>query len=118
MHFAGWRQSLEAYAAALENAGLAIISLSEPLPDVSEGRDHMRRWTRIPLFLWLKAHPLTDASGERLFRRRVATKQAQHKQHGRQGGEHCDGIEQDPACRLSEETGEAPDGSEGDRGEG
>ncbi len=61
MHFAGWTQSLEAYAAALENAGLAIISLSEPLPDVSEGRDHMRRWTRIPLFLWLKARPLTDA---------------------------------------------------------
>lgn len=61
MHFAGWTQSLEAYAAALENAGLAITSLSEPLPDVSEGRDHMRRWTRIPLFLWLKARPLTDA---------------------------------------------------------
>ncbi|MBV8456115.1 MAG: class I SAM-dependent methyltransferase [Acetobacteraceae bacterium] len=61
MHFAGWTQSLEAYGAALENASLAITSISEPLPDVSEGRDHMRRWTRIPLFLWLKARRLTDA---------------------------------------------------------
>jgi SAM-dependent methyltransferase len=59
MHFAGWSQPLEAYAAALEGAGLAITSLREPLPDLAEGRDQMRRWTRIPLFLWLKAQPLS-----------------------------------------------------------
>jgi hypothetical protein len=50
-----------AYAAALQEAEPAIRSLSEPLPDVAEGRDHMRRWTRISSCLWLKARPLTDA---------------------------------------------------------
>jgi SAM-dependent methyltransferase len=57
MHFAGWAQSLEVYAAGLEGAGLAITSLREPVPDVADGRNHMKRWTRIPLFLWLKARP-------------------------------------------------------------
>jgi SAM-dependent methyltransferase len=32
MHFAGWSSPLEAYAIALENAGLAITSLREPVP--------------------------------------------------------------------------------------
>ena len=58
MHFAGWSQPLESYATALEGAGLAITSLREPLPDLDNGRNHMARWTRIPLFLWLKARPL------------------------------------------------------------
>ena len=58
MHFAGWSQPLGAYAAALEAAGLAITALREPLPDTGDGRAHMQRWTRIPLFLWLKAQPL------------------------------------------------------------
>lgn len=56
MHFAGWSQPLEAYAAALEAAGLAITSIREPIPD--DGTDHMNQWTRIPAFLWLKARPL------------------------------------------------------------
>jgi SAM-dependent methyltransferase len=58
MHFAGWSQPLEAYATELEGAGRAITSLREPLPDFDHGRNHMARWTRIPLFLWLKARPL------------------------------------------------------------
>jgi SAM-dependent methyltransferase len=58
MHFAGWSRPLETYAAALEGAGLAITSLREPQPDLADGRDHMKCWTRIPLFLWLKAQPL------------------------------------------------------------
>jgi SAM-dependent methyltransferase len=58
MRFAGWSQPLEAYAAALEEAGLAITALREPQPDVADGREHMRPWTRVPLFLWLKARPL------------------------------------------------------------
>jgi SAM-dependent methyltransferase len=58
MHFAGWSQPLEAYAAAVAAAGLAITSLREPVPDLDRGRDHLARWTRIPLFLWLKARPL------------------------------------------------------------
>jgi SAM-dependent methyltransferase len=58
MHFAGWSQPLEAYGIALEEAGLAITSLREPVPDLIEGREHMAPWTRMPLFLWLKARPL------------------------------------------------------------
>lgn len=56
MHFAGWSQPLEAYAAALENAGLAITSLREPIP--SEASGMRKKWARVPLFLWLKARPL------------------------------------------------------------
>lgn len=61
MRFAGWSQPLEAYAAALEEAGLAITALREPVPDLGEGRAHLEPWTRVPLFLWLKARPLAPA---------------------------------------------------------
>ena len=57
MNFAGWSMSLEAYAAALEGAGLAITSLREPVPVAGDGHP-LQRWTRIPLFLWLKAKPV------------------------------------------------------------
>ncbi len=57
MHFAGWSRPLGAYAAALEDAGLAITSLREPVPQIGDGSDRKQRWTRIPLFLWLKARP-------------------------------------------------------------
>jgi SAM-dependent methyltransferase len=58
MHFAGWSQPLESYVAALENAGLAITSLREPVPDLANEGSHMERWTKVPLFLWLKASSL------------------------------------------------------------
>jgi hypothetical protein len=58
MHFAGWSQPLEAYGIALEEAGLAITSIREPIPDLNDGREHMSPWIRMPLFLWLKARPL------------------------------------------------------------
>ncbi len=58
MHFAGWSQPLEAYAAASEAARLAIISLREPVPEPGHGRDHLARWRRIPWFLRLKARKL------------------------------------------------------------
>jgi SAM-dependent methyltransferase len=58
MHFSGWAQPLEAYASALENAGLAITSLREPVPELRQGQDYLKRWTRLPLFLWFKARPL------------------------------------------------------------
>jgi len=54
MHFAGWSRPLEAYATALEGTGLAITSLREPVPAARDG-DSFQHWTRIPLFLWLKA---------------------------------------------------------------
>src|SRR5208282_554894 len=62
MRFAGWSRPLEAYATALEDAGLAITSLREPVPQTGEGSNRMQRWTRIPLFLWLKARPVEVAS--------------------------------------------------------
>jgi len=55
MHFAGWSQPLEAYAAALEAAGFAITSLREPAPTRVDVMPHMQKWTRYPLFLWMKA---------------------------------------------------------------
>ena len=58
MHFAGWSQPLESYMAALENAGLAITSLREPVPDTADKGSHTERWNKVPLFLWLKAIPL------------------------------------------------------------
>jgi SAM-dependent methyltransferase len=58
MRFAGWSQPLQAYVAALENAGLAITSLREPVPAVGDEFRHVEKWTRLPLFLWLKAQPL------------------------------------------------------------
>ena len=50
---------LENYMAALENAGFAISALREPIPAVTGAFTHMERWTRIPLFLWLKARSLS-----------------------------------------------------------
>lgn len=58
MRFAGWSQPLEDYMAALEAAGLAITGLREPMPDTAD-TDQLRQWSRIPLFLWLKARILT-----------------------------------------------------------
>jgi len=58
MHFAGWSQPLENYMAALEGAGFAISALREPLPAVTSAFTHLEQWTRIPLFLWLKARAL------------------------------------------------------------
>jgi 2-polyprenyl-3-methyl-5-hydroxy-6-metoxy-1,4-benzoquinol methylase len=55
MRFAGWSQPLEAYATALEGAGFAITSIREPVPELGKGGERMQRWSRIPLFLWLKA---------------------------------------------------------------
>lgn len=50
MHFAGWSHPLEAYMAALTDAGLAVTALKEPIPETAR-----QRWSRMPLFLWLKA---------------------------------------------------------------
>lgn len=58
MHFAGWSRPLESYAKALEDAGFAITSLREPIPEASDAWSHTQRWTRIPLFLWLKTRPV------------------------------------------------------------
>jgi len=58
MDFAGWSQPLESYVTALESAQLAVTSLREPVPDTGDKCSHMERWSRVPLFLWLKARLL------------------------------------------------------------
>ena len=58
MEFAGWSQPLEYYVLALEQAGLAITSLREPVPAQGEEWRHLEQWTRVPLFLWLEARVL------------------------------------------------------------
>jgi SAM-dependent methyltransferase len=58
MHFAGWSQPLENYMVALEDAGFTVTALREPIPELNAVVTDLRRWTRIPLFLWLKARPL------------------------------------------------------------
>lgn len=58
MSFFGWSQPLQNYAAALEQAGLAITSIKEPVPDPKSTPDRLKNWQRLPLFLWLKARPL------------------------------------------------------------
>jgi 2-polyprenyl-3-methyl-5-hydroxy-6-metoxy-1,4-benzoquinol methylase len=58
MQFAGWSQPLEAYAAALAGAGLAITAIREPCPDPGPGQARHRHSMRVPLFLWLKARRL------------------------------------------------------------
>jgi len=58
MHFAGWSRPLEDYMSALEDEGFAVSALREPVPDTRSAWTHFKQWTRIPLFLWLKARPL------------------------------------------------------------
>jgi ribosomal protein S11 len=55
MHFSGWSQSLEAYTRALTEAGLVIAAIREPTPEIGAEKDYLRRWTRLPLFLWVEA---------------------------------------------------------------
>lgn len=58
MHFAGWSQPLENYMLALEGAGFAVSALREPTPEITSTGAHTKQWSRIPLFLWLKARPV------------------------------------------------------------
>lgn len=57
MRFHGWTLPLEAYARALEQAGLAIERIREPgAPAALVERDpEIARWSRVPMFMWLRA---------------------------------------------------------------
>lgn len=56
MTFHGWTYTLEDYARALEGAGFLVERVREPLPsaEASTRRD-LRAWTRVPLFLSIRA---------------------------------------------------------------
>lgn len=55
--FSGWAVPLGEYARALEAAGFLIEALREPRPaaELIERDESLRRWARIPMFLWLRA---------------------------------------------------------------
>lgn len=56
MHFTSWHHPLAHYAKALEDAGLLIERLREPVPDYEAlGRKQWTRGERIPLFLFIRA---------------------------------------------------------------
>jgi SAM-dependent methyltransferase len=57
MHFTGWRYPLEAYARALEDAGLLIDRLREPAAPATAltTRPGYGRWQRLPSFLLFRA---------------------------------------------------------------
>ncbi|KAG1252325.1 hypothetical protein G6F65_017968 [Rhizopus arrhizus] len=73
MHFAGWSLPLQDYMAALEAAGLAIVSLREPQPDAAP-TTQLQQWTRLPMFLWIKAKPM--AGGRRRLARQPGDAEA------------------------------------------
>jgi hypothetical protein len=58
MQFAWWSRPLENYMLALEGAGLAVTALNEPIPEVTSSWAAAKQWSRMPLFLWMKARPL------------------------------------------------------------
>jgi hypothetical protein len=80
MHFAGWAQPLEGYVSALESSGFAITSLREPTADLRQGRGHLIRWSRFPLFLWLKARPLPSQGGNSFALESVRTPRGRMQQ--------------------------------------
>jgi SAM-dependent methyltransferase len=57
MEFRGWAYPLEAYSRALEDAGLVIEAVREPayLEERPARTADERRWSRVPLFLFLRA---------------------------------------------------------------
>jgi SAM-dependent methyltransferase len=57
MHFAGWSQPLMNYMEALADAGFVVTAIREPIPDEDGANGYLEHWSRIPLFLWLKARP-------------------------------------------------------------
>jgi SAM-dependent methyltransferase len=59
MHYAGWSHPLQDYAAALNQAGLAITDIREPRPAAAgNGNAALERWQRLPLFLWINSTQL------------------------------------------------------------
>lgn len=80
MHFAGWAQPLEGYVSALESSGFAITSHREPTADLRQGRGHLIRWSRFPLFLWLKARPRPSQGGNSFALESVRTPRGRMQQ--------------------------------------
>jgi hypothetical protein len=57
MTFHGWTYTLEDYGRALEEAGLLVERVREPVPSAEDvtKRPSLEGWRRIPLFLFVRA---------------------------------------------------------------
>jgi SAM-dependent methyltransferase len=57
MTFHGWTYTLEDYVRALEDAGLLIERMREPMPNAEQAaqRPSVEGWRRVPLFLFMRA---------------------------------------------------------------
>jgi SAM-dependent methyltransferase len=65
MTFHGWLYPLEAYTAALEDAGFVIELVREPQPDphAVTHLPSLAQWRRVPMFLFLRAEKRDNAGG-------------------------------------------------------
>jgi ubiquinone/menaquinone biosynthesis C-methylase UbiE len=54
MHFSGWHRSITTYARAIEDAGLLIEAIREPMPADDAPPESYDRWRRMPMFMHLK----------------------------------------------------------------
>lgn len=55
MHFSGWHRPIFTYAKALQDAGLLIETIREPLPADDAPAGNWDRWRRMPMFMQLRA---------------------------------------------------------------
>ena len=57
MTFHGWTYTLEDYGRALEEAGLLVERVREPVPSAEQvtKRPSLEGWRRVPLFLFIRA---------------------------------------------------------------
>jgi ubiquinone/menaquinone biosynthesis C-methylase UbiE len=55
MHFSGWHRSIATYSKALEDAGLLIEAIREPVPVDDAPAEDWDRWRRMPMFMNINA---------------------------------------------------------------
>jgi SAM-dependent methyltransferase len=55
MHFIGWHRSITTYARALQDAGLLIEAIREPMPADDAPAEKWDRWRRMPMFMHIVA---------------------------------------------------------------
>jgi SAM-dependent methyltransferase len=54
MHFSGWHRSISTYTKAIEDSGLLVEALREPLPADDADPAKWDRWRRVPMFMHVR----------------------------------------------------------------
>jgi ubiquinone/menaquinone biosynthesis C-methylase UbiE len=54
MRFGGWHRSITTYARAIEDAGLLVEAIREPMPHDDAPAVNWDRWRRLPMFMQLR----------------------------------------------------------------